>query len=70
MKITKISILTRKYNTMDLPVTVEQMDRYDAGEHVQVVFPELSVMQREFLVSGMSEAEQILVWDKPKEAVK
>lgn len=49
---------TGKTNEMDLPVTEEQIRRFEAGEFVQNVFPHLSATQREFLLTGMTEAEQ------------
>jgi hypothetical protein len=49
---------TGKTNEMDLPVTEEQIRRFEAGEFVQNVFPHLNATQREFLLTGMTEAEQ------------
>lgn len=43
---------------MELPVTNEMLNRWVKGELIQNVMPHLSPMQREFLISGMSEAEQ------------
>ena len=57
MKITKRSPLTGKEHTMDLPITQEQLDRWEAGELVQQVFDDLSDSQREFLISGIYEDE-------------
>ena len=60
MKITKISMFTGVVNTMDLPVTQDQLDRWEAGEgYIQDVFPHLSIDQREFLISGTTPEE----WD-------
>jgi len=42
---------------MDLPITQEQLDRWEAGELVQQVFDDLSDSQREFLISGIYEDE-------------
>ena len=50
--------LTGKTNEMDLPVTEEQIRRFEAGEFVQNVFPHLNATQREFLITGMTPAEQ------------
>jgi len=57
MIINKRSILTGKMNTMDLPVTIEQIDRFNAGELVQRVFPELTDEQREFILNGITPQE-------------
>jgi hypothetical protein len=56
------SSLTRKFNQMVLPMTTEEFDAaYDnwkGGAFIQNAFPNLSPIQREFLMSGMSEQEQ------------
>lgn len=54
MLITKKSPVTKRDNTMDLPITQEQMRRWDSGELVQKVFPHLTADQREFLMTGMT----------------
>lgn len=43
----------------DLDVTKEQLDRYFSGELIQRCFPNLSVGDREFILSGITEEE----WD-------
>ena len=54
MKIERKSILSGEIGTMELDVTVEQMDRFYSGnELVQNIFPNLSGEEREFLISGM-----------------
>jgi len=55
MLVTKKHLLTGVMNTMDLPVTQEQMDLYNSPKrpNVQDIFPDLDVDQREFLISGM-----------------
>jgi len=40
-------------------VDKEKYARWEAGEYVQIVFPELSLEQREFLITGITPAE----WD-------
>ena len=39
MMITKKSMFSGKANTMDLPVTRAQLDRWQGGELIQNVFP-------------------------------
>ena len=55
MLVTKQHLLTGELNTMDLPVTQEQMDLLNSPKrpNVQDIFPDLDVDQREFLISGM-----------------
>jgi len=57
MEVSNFSILTGKLNTMDLPVTLEELNRFLKGELVQKVFPHLSDEQREFLLNGITPEE-------------
>ena len=59
MNITRISPLSKEENTLRLPVSQLQMERWEMGELVQDVFPHLSYSQREFIISGLTEEE----WD-------
>lgn len=59
MLITKQSVMTGEKNTMLLPVTNEQIDRWQNGELIQNVFPHLTPSEREFLISGVTPEE----WD-------
>lgn len=53
MLITRRSPLTGKDNTMDLPITQDQLDRWMRREGlIQNIMPELTPDQREFLISG------------------
>lgn len=52
MKITVRNIITKKDNTLDIPITEEQFFRWQNGEPIQNVAPELDVELREFLISG------------------
>jgi hypothetical protein len=58
MRITVTNILTGLDNTMDLDVTPEQIQQWEAGALIQNVMPHLSIEQREFLISGMLPEEQ------------
>jgi len=40
-----------------LPVTNEQIDRWEGGALVQDVFPHLTPSEREFLISGVTPEE-------------
>jgi hypothetical protein len=43
---------------MDLPVTMEQLDRYyNGGELLQNAFPHLNADQREFIKTGITGEE-------------
>lgn len=58
MIVSVINIITGKRNEMDLPVTIEQIGRWQGGELVQVVFPTLKPEEREFLITGLLPNEQ------------
>lgn len=52
MIVTKRSPWTGKDNTLDLPITNGQWERWQGGELIQNVMPHLSDDEREFLISG------------------
>ena len=58
LKISKTSKFTGKSNTMELDVTMSQLQRYENGEDlVQNIFPDLSSDEREFLITGATPQE-------------
>jgi len=60
MKITRVSMLSGKAHTLDLPVTQDQLALYEKGfGKIQDIFPRLSPDQREFIKSGITSEE----WD-------
>ena len=59
MEITRTSSITGRTTTMDLPVTTEQIQRWQDGELIQNAMPHLDSAQREFLKSGITAGE----WD-------
>jgi hypothetical protein len=60
MIIERKSMLTGKVHQMDLPVTDEQLLRWANNELIQNVFPDLTIDQREFLMTGTTPEE----WDR------
>ena len=52
--------------TIDLPITQEQVDKYNRGALIQDAFPNLSSDQREFYKTGIVQEE----WDKMFGAAK
>lgn len=52
MKIQRQCVMTGVWKEMDLPVTEEQMARYNNGEMAQRAFPNLTADEREFIISG------------------
>lgn len=59
MRITRTSMISGETNTMELPVTEEQMEKYYQGELLQNAFPNLTAGQREFIKTGITDKE----WD-------
>ena len=59
IQVTKQSIITKKMNTMELPITQEHLVIYETvGDIlVQDAFPNLDIGQREFLISGITPDE-------------
>ncbi len=60
MEITRQSVSSGTIRTIDLPITQEQIDAYEAGEYIQVAFANLTADQREFILTGIVQDE----WDK------
>jgi hypothetical protein len=54
MKITMTSVASGITRTKDLDVTQEQINRINAGEHIQNVLPHLSSDDREFMLTGIT----------------
>lgn len=57
MKITRKSPYSGAVRVMDIDVTQEQLERWHDGELIQNVMPHLTVNEREFIISGMTEDE-------------
>lgn len=70
IKVTRTSKFTGQSNTMELPLTQEELDAGLArswsanpgvgNEHMQDIFPQLDAGQREFLMTGVTPQE----WDE------
>jgi hypothetical protein len=53
VRVTATSIFSGKRTSMVLPINEEQEDRYKrSSETIQSIFPNLSINQREFLMTG------------------
>ena len=59
MRITRQSMISGETNTLDLPVTCEQLAAWQGGEPIQRVFRNLPPWDREFIKTGITRAE----WD-------
>lgn len=59
MLIERSSQITGKLSSMELDVTVDQLERWENGELVQNVMPHLTPEEREFILTGITADE----WD-------
>jgi hypothetical protein len=59
MKITKTSILSGKTRTREINVNQSQIDKWVAGMLIQDAMPNVSVDEREFIMTGITPEE----WD-------
>lgn len=57
MKVTMRSPYSDEENTLDLPVSRDDIERWRGGELIQNVMPHLTADQREFLISGLYPGE-------------
>jgi len=57
MIVTRKSAISGKTNSLDLPITEEQIVRFETGELIQRAFPQLSAEQREFILTGITPEE-------------
>ena len=60
MIITRTSPMTGMINTMDVAVTEVQIARWQGGMLIQDAMPDLSVDEREFLMTGLTPDD----WEK------
>ena len=58
MRVPRRSILTGTLHLRDVPVTLAELERFEAGELAHVVWPHLSADDREFLVTGITPEEE------------
>lgn len=59
MEITRTSAMTGVTRTLDLPITAEQIAKYEQGALLQDAFRNLTREEREFYKTGMTQEE----WD-------
>lgn len=60
MLVTRKSRATGKIRTLDIPVTQEQLDKWQNGVLIQDAMPNISTDDREFIISGITKEE----WDE------
>ncbi len=64
IKVTKTSPLTMKDNTMDLDITIEQLELWQKGDLIQNVMPNLTADEGEFLMTGHFTGEFDKLWEE------
>lgn len=58
MLVTRVSVISRKENSMELDVTQDQLNRYEFGLGlIQDIFPNLKCEEREFIKTGITPQE-------------
>lgn len=59
MTVTRRSPISGEVNTLDLPITPEQVSLYmsENRPYIQDIFPNLTPAEREFIKSGITEDE-------------
>ena len=60
MLVQRRSMLSGETNTLDIPVTEQQLQAHRDGMLIQHAMPNLSPDEREFIKTGITKAE----WDK------
>jgi len=63
MLVTNTSALSGKVNTMDIPVTIQQLQDWKDGALIQDAMPNLTPEQREFILSGITPEEWAAAFD-------
>ena len=63
MLLERTSMISNKTTTMELPITAGQLNRWEQGELIQNVFPDLTPDQREFIMTGITAEEWREEWD-------
>lgn len=59
MLITRKSMLSGIERTIEIPVTKEQIDKWENGALAQEAFPNITPTEREFIMTGVTDDE----WD-------
>ena len=57
MIITRTSPMTGKVHNMDIDVSEDQLEKWKSGALIQMVMPNLSPSEREFIMTGITDFE-------------
>ena len=64
MRVSRRSPVSGLVNVREIPVTPEQIARWNSGELIQRAMPDLSAGDREFLMSGITPEEWSLLFQQ------
>lgn len=67
MIIHRKSPVTGKMNAMNINVTPEQLQIWEAGALIQNVMPHLTPAEREFIISGCTQDDWDYLWKETEE---
>jgi len=67
MLITRTSAFTGKKNQMELDITEAQIARWQGGEYIQDAMPQLTVDEREFIMTGTTPEEWAAAFPEEEE---
>jgi len=70
MIVVRRSPFSGKTHTMNLPITEEQLKRWESGELIQNVFPDLTPDEREFIMTGITSEEWNEEFNEDEENIK
>lgn len=57
MLITRVSMISGKTRSINMPVTYEQIELWQNGVNIQNAMPHLTASEREFLMTGITDDE-------------
>lgn len=69
MLITRLSQITGTENTLDLNITLDQITHFNSGALIQDAFPQLNASEREFYLTGITEAEWQQYMTEPEDDI-
>lgn len=67
MIITRTSMTSGITRSLDLPVTEAQLANYEGGALLQNAFPNLTPGEREFIKTGITQAEWVAIFGEDEE---
>jgi hypothetical protein len=59
MKIIRRSIYSNDIHSVELPITFEHIRQWQSGKSIQFVFKDLTFAEREFILNGTVDYEQV-----------